>query len=152
MIKKTTRKARVSTVVFEKGERVSVLVPKIDRQGLQCSRLPGIITRVMANGYFELMTSGGTIYRKFRSNEMSKYSGTITITSISTDMISLRAASIFFNNDQRNAKIGNSKNKSAGVSCRCKIGSCVKDKRCKCSVSGNKGSSHCHKDSRKNCD
>ena len=140
-------------MVFLKGQRVTVLVPKIDRQGLQSARLPGVIIRVMENGYYEVMTSGGTIDRKFRVDEMAKYSGVITITNISQTMISLRTAAIFFNNDYKNAKIERKKKSACNtVSCQCKAGSCKGDKRCKCFAFGNRCNSHCHIISRKNCE
>ena len=66
MVRKATRKLRVQTKTFKQGERVTIHTPKIDLQGLQCQRLPGIINRVMENEFNEVMTSGGTINRKFR--------------------------------------------------------------------------------------
>lgn len=109
MVLKTTRKLRVMTAGFKQGQRVTVYVPKIDRQGLQSPRLPGMVSRVMENGYYEIMTSGGTINRMFRADELSAYSGQFVISSISNDRISLRAAAIYFNNNKRNSKVGRKK-------------------------------------------
>ena len=42
------------------------MVPKEDRQGISTPRIPGAINPVMKNGYFEVITTGGIIDRKFR--------------------------------------------------------------------------------------
>ena len=109
----------------------------------------GMVSRVMENGYYEIMTSGGTINRMFRADELSAYSGQFVISSISNDRISLRAAAIYFNNNKRNSKVGRKK-KTASVSCQCVTNHC-KDNRCKCSRAGTNCNSHCHVTSRLNC-
>ena len=38
----------------------------------------------------------------------------------------------------------NTTNKRNAVSCGCKTGNCVNDRRCKCSVNKTKCNSHCH--------
>ena len=50
MVRKTSRKIRKNKITFVVGDKVSVSIPKEDRQCLQAPRLPGIISRVLNNG------------------------------------------------------------------------------------------------------
>ena len=84
----------------------------------------------------------------FRADELGTYSGQFVISSLSDGPISLRAATVYFNNNKRNSKEG--RKKTASVSCECVMSNC-KDNRCKCSRAGTSCNSHCHATSRFNC-
>ena len=154
MIRQTTRKLRENLVAHKVGDFITVTVPKEDRQGLSTPRIPGAIHRVMQNGYFEIITTGGIIDRKFRIENIGKYNGVIDLSN--TEPTTLRNAAMVHNNNYRNlGKKLNVSQKKSGFntqSCNCKSNNCIGDKRCKCSAANQKCNSHCHLTStKKNC-
>ena len=76
------------------------MVPKEDRQGISTPRIPGAINPVMKNGYFEVITTGGIIDRKFRMENLGKFNGTIDTSN--KEPTTLRNAAIFYNDNYHN--------------------------------------------------
>ena len=56
-------------------EKCTITVEKGDRQGIKSQRIPAIIHRVLANGYYELATCAGLLKDKYRVEELGNYSG-----------------------------------------------------------------------------
>ena len=98
-------------------------------------RIPAIIHRVLANGYYELATCAGLLKDKYRVEELGNYSGIFQ--THSNAIVSLREAAIYYNNGKKNSKITSNKKKS----CHCGTGC---DKRCSCFKAGVNFNSHCH--------
>ena len=103
-------KARKEMVKFNEGDKCTIKIPKIDRQTLQHSRIPGKILRVLPHGYYEVITSAGILKDKYTIENLGLYNGVIETSEnlnrrgVATK-ISLREAAIAFNNHEKNAKI-----------------------------------------------
>ena len=124
---------------------MAVLVPKIDRQGIEFPRIPCKVVRVLENGYYELVCSAGVLVNKYRDEDLMAFSGKL-IEPTKLDKITLRQAAIMFNKGKKNAKI-KTKRKETDVSkkkdcCSCKLKNCSNG-NCNCKKNGSHCSSHC---------
>ena len=118
---------------FKEGDMVSFMVPKIDRCSTDLQRIPGVIHSVSGGDqvkYYKVATSVGMIKNKFRSGDLTTFSGTITP---NTDKeLSVREAAL-----QTNAA-----NKFTVNRCKCK-GKCNSG-LCSCVKSNINCTNHCH--------
>ena len=111
MKRKTCLKLKnfLTTKTFKLHEKCTITVEKGDRQGIQSQRIPAIIHRVLANGYYELATCAGLLKDNYRVEELGNYSGIFQ--THSNAIVSLREAAIYYNNGKKNSKITSNKKK-----------------------------------------
>ena len=119
--------------VFSKGDRITFLVPKIDRCNTDMHRLPGIISDVTGGEhikYYKVATNAGIIKTKFRSADLSSFTGDIH--SNTEKEVSIREASLIIN----------AANKFTVNRCKCK-GKCTNG-QCSYIRSNISCTTHCH--------
>ena len=76
------------------GDKCTVEIPKLDRQGIQHPRLPCQIIKIYEKtGFFEIASSAGIIDCKFRGGDLTKYNGELNINL--KKKVCLRNAAIF---------------------------------------------------------
>lgn len=137
MQEKHNKKRNKRTLEFAVGDKVSVLIPRIDRGGSDLPRLPGIIRRVSNEGeFYEIVTEHGILKDCLRACDLEMYYGLLSFElSAITNKISLREASKKTNKRDRDLT-------EIEISCQCN-GTCSGGK-CKCFSLGVKCNSHCH--------
>ena len=118
---------------YSEGDKVSVLVPKIDRCSTDMCRIPAVITNVSGGDkikFYQITTAAGIVRNKFRSGDLKSFSGDINPDT--TKEVSLREAAL---------KV-NAANRFTVSRCHCK-GKC-ENAQCSCIRSKIKCSTHCH--------
>ncbi len=76
-----------------KDMKCTVLVPKIDRQGIEFPRIPCKVVRVLENGFYELVCSAGALVNKYRDEDLMALSGKL-VEPTKLDKITLRQAEV----------------------------------------------------------
>ncbi|CAF0949887.1 unnamed protein product [Brachionus calyciflorus] len=136
MCKKHDRKRNKRTVLFKKGDCVSLKIPSIDVGGSELSRLPCIVKEMIHDKY-QLVCEYGIIESHLRIEELELYSGLLEFeVDKVTEMISIRAAAALAGNRTKAIK-------EIEVECDC-TGKC-NTKQCKCIKANLKCNSHCHR-------
>ena len=65
---------------YSEGDKVSVLVPKINRCSTDMCRIPAVITNVSGGDkikFYQITTTAGIVRNKFRSGDLKSFSGDI---------------------------------------------------------------------------
>ena len=127
------KRKRVKLNDFEKGDCVSVCVPKADRTGTDLPRIPCVIQEVYGHKVksFVLVTEYGTLRERFRTGDLEAYSGSVK-TGNSDAVISLREAAQKFHHHNKFTKSF------------CKCSSACHTNRCVCRANGIQCSTRCH--------
>ncbi|CAF1028158.1 unnamed protein product [Brachionus calyciflorus] len=137
MERKHNKKRNKRTLEFELDDKVTVLIPRIDRGGSDLPRIPGIILRKTGDKdiFHEIVCKFGILNEKLRACDLEPFEGLLEFDHKTIkNKISLREAARL--NSNRLIDLKNTQNV-----CKCS-GKC--DGRCSCFRSKQKCGSHCH--------
>lgn len=120
--------------VFQKGDVVSLRIPRIDRAATDLHRLPCVVRERLGKKHFlyRLQCEHGILNTCYPGGDLEAHTGNVNLTSNSTEKLSLREA----------AKKANPCNTYYGNSCTCK-GDCSTLK-CSCLKAQQPCSTRCH--------
>ena len=115
-------------------------IPRIDRGGVDFSRLAGMVVDISAHGdkFMRILTIFGTLKDAYRVEDLEPYVGLVNVdpADYNKNVVSLREAAQLQARRTSSIEVVN-------AVCNCN-GKCLDDGRCKCFKVGKKCTSHCH--------
>lgn len=129
---KYSKKKRIKVADYAVGDKVTVKIPKLDRNSTDSKRLKGIIVKKSAgcSPIYRIICAHGTLQNRYSASDLMPFHGIVDVGNVD-NFISLREAA-------------KATSKSDVVFCRCKKSGC-KSNICKCYKNKQICSSRCHR-------